>query len=257
MSTEEQKPLTADEMQEKFAVVSALSIAEQAKYFLREFVSDLSQMENGFENCLKLSDDFCEYTELKDRNAVSEMDEHKFHLFLENRGEATTVKDVRDAIREIDLDSNMKISFIEFCLYEYKKTLTQLFEIKPFSSATLLAALDEAIALHEAVLAARKEEDDKIADLTKLGDMGGVKGMKAKVELEQMRVRSQTGQNMAEVRSAFKKRRAQKNLANADPMAEEMKKLDAKKKQEAEAATLKRQESKARLAARMAHLGVE
>jgi len=246
--------LTPEEMQIKFAEISALSIGQQAKHFLREFVGEISKMEDGFEKCLKLSDDFVEYTETKDRDSVNEMDEHKFHLFLEHRGEAQTVKDVRDAIRTIDLDSNMKISFIEYCLFNYGKTLDQLFEPKPFTSATLLKALDEAIALHEEVLRARKEEEDKIEDLTKLSNVGGVKGMKARVELEQMRVRSQTGQNMAEVKASFKKRQAERNLKNADPMAEEMKKLDLKKKEEEEAKKMERAASKRRLQDRIKHL---
>ena len=41
-------------------------------------------------------------------------------------------------------------------------------------------------------------------ELRKLSETGtGVKAMKAKAELEQMRVRSQTGANMADVRAAY------------------------------------------------------
>jgi len=140
-------------------------------------------------------------------------------------------------------------------LFRYTHTLVELFAEKPGTNAALLQLLDEAIALHEAVLKARQEEEDKIADLTTKSKGSGVSGMRAKAELEQMRVRSQTGQNMAEVRSAFKKRQAEKALKNSDPMAEEMKKLEIKKKSEADAAQLKRAESKKRLAAKAAAFG--
>lgn len=240
------------EFLERFAAVTAMSIGEQAKFFLREFVNEFSAKEGGFEEVLNLCDEFVTYTDDKDRNVMSELEEVKFHLFLEKRGETMTVAEVRDEMRKIDLDSNMKISFMEYCLFKYEKTLEQLFAEKPYTNAALLAALDEAIALHEAVLAARKEEEDKIEQLQSMANAGGVKGAKAKVELEQMRVRSQTGQNMAEVRAAFKKRQAERNLKKSDPMAEEMKKLELKKKAEEEELRLKRAASKKRLQERAA-----
>lgn len=52
-----------------------------------------------------------------------------------------------------------------------------------------------------------------------------------------MRVRSQTGANMADVRAAWKKKKAQRDLDRADPMEEEMKKLAIKKKEEEEVST--------------------
>lgn len=252
--------MAADEAQipedfmEKFAKITAFTVGEQARYFLREFIAEFSAREDGVEEVLNLCDEFVNYTDEKLKNVCTELEEHAFHLFLEKRGEPCTVTEVREKMREIDIDSNMKISFMEYCLFKYEKTLAELFAEKPNTSAALLAALDEAIALHEAVLAARKEEEDKISELTKIAGVGGVKGAKAKVELEQMRVRSQTGQNMAEVRSAFKKRQAERALKNADPMAEEMKKLELKKKQEEEQRKLERAASKKRLQDRAAFL---
>lgn len=64
---------------------------------------------------------------------------------------------------------------------------------------------------------------DELRSLAETGS--GVKAMKAKAELEQMRVRSQTGANMAEVRAAWKTRKAKKDLEKGDPMAEEMKRV--------------------------------
>jgi hypothetical protein len=91
-----------------------------------------------------------------------------------------------------------------YCLYKYKKTLTQLLAEKPKTHAALLKALEEAIELHEAIKAAKKAEEEKMEELRKIAEAGtGVKAMKAKAELEQMRVRSQTGANMADVRAAY------------------------------------------------------
>lgn len=97
---------------------------------------------------------------------VRELEEDKAHLFLERRGETMTVKELRDgkdaffclllismdcftALREIDVDKNNKVCFIEYCMFKYEKTLEQLFAEKPKSSAELLRQLEEAIALHE------------------------------------------------------------------------------------------------------------
>lgn len=239
----------------KFVKVTALTVGEQAKYFLREFIGEFSGSEGGIEEVLDLCDEFVQYTDEKNKAVCTELDEIKFHLFLEKRGETMTIVEVREKMRDIDLDSNMKISFMEYCLFKYEKTLVQLFEEKPNTSAALLKALDDAIEMHEVVLKARQEEEDKISQLKVVSEAGGVKGMKAKVELEQMRVRSQTGQNMAEVRAAFRTRKAKKALQNADPMAEEMAKLKIKKDAEAKAKEDERAASKKRLADRIAGLG--
>ena len=50
---------------------------------------------------------------------MTELDEVKFHLFLEKRGETQTIVEVRDKMRTIDLDSNLQISFMEYCLFKY------------------------------------------------------------------------------------------------------------------------------------------
>jgi hypothetical protein len=64
---------------------------------------------------------------------------------------------------------------------------------------------------------------DQLKEMAETGT--GVKAMKAKAELEQMRVRSQTGANMAEIRAGWKTRKAKKELAAGDPIAEEMKRV--------------------------------
>jgi len=93
-------------------------------------------------------------------------------LFLERRGETLTVVKMRDYLREIDLDFNQKVraarrgssrearaltvarraqvSFIEYVLWKYQKTLPQLFTPPPggVANAALLRALDEAISQH-------------------------------------------------------------------------------------------------------------
>ena len=58
------------------------------------------------------------------------------------------------ALKEIDLDFNKKVSFIEYCLWKYKKTLEQLFEeVSERCSTCCSAAVSFPVALndHDAV----------------------------------------------------------------------------------------------------------
>jgi len=45
-------------------------------------------------------------------------------------GATKTVKDLQDELKSIDLDSNNKMCLIEFLLFNYKKTLTDLFTVR-------------------------------------------------------------------------------------------------------------------------------
>ena len=60
------------------------------------------------------------------------------------RGETKTVQDMRGELKEIDLDFNRKVAFIEYLLFQYKKTLKELFSAKP--NAAALAKLEKAVA---------------------------------------------------------------------------------------------------------------
>lgn len=118
----------------------------------------------------------------------------------------------------------------------------------------LIDALEEAIRAHEETVAKRLEVEDQIKSLEVVAGGSGVKAMKARVELDAIRARSQTGQNMAEVRASMMTRKAKKALDEGDPMAEEMKRVEAAKKaKEAEEAAA-RAESKRRLAEKAAFL---
>jgi hypothetical protein len=158
-------------------------------------------------------------------------------------------------LKAIDLDTNGKVAFIEYALFKYKKTLEQLFADKPENFAALIAKLEEAIALNEEVKKRRAADAAKEEELTKTAEGSGVSAAKAKMELEGLRVRSQTGENMAEVRAGFKKRQAEKALAAGDPMAQEMERLKLEQKEAEDVLTAKRAESKAKLAARAAAFG--
>ncbi len=109
------------------------------------------------------------------------LDEHQAHLFLEKKGEAATVVEFRDKMRQIDLDFNRRVSTIEYLLYKYKKTLKELFEAKP--NAHLIRMLEEAIDQYQAVFRAKKEREEKIAELERTAASGGANAAKARSEM--------------------------------------------------------------------------
>eukprot|EP00056_Hartaetosiga_gracilis_P014125 m.239792 g.239792 ORF g.239792 m.239792 type:complete len:252 (+) comp14066_c0_seq1:141-896(+) len=238
----EKKVYTREELMEKFAEVTATSINDQATYFLRAFVTEFS---GNFEEVLDLAEEFKKYAPAS--GVVRELEEDQAHLFLERRGETLTVKELRDELKEIDLDSNNKVCFIEFCLFKYKFTLEQLFAEKDHKIEHLLKKLEEAIALYQATLKEKQAREAKMKELEALAEKGGVKGMRAKVELEAMKNEDQLERNKKEIQAGAKQRAAQKAVDSGDPYLEEQKRLEEEKKKKEAEEERKRQESRKRL----------
>jgi hypothetical protein len=236
-------PLTEEELKQKFAEVTATSIDDQCKFFLRAFVTDFA---GRFEDVLDLAEEFKQYA--PDTGVVRELEEDKAHLFLERRGETLTVKELRDALKEIDLDSNNRVSFIEYALYKYQFTIHQLFEEKDHQIEHLLKALEAAIEAYQETLRAKQARESKMKELEQQAEQGGVKGMRAKAELEAMRNEDQLERNKREITAGAKQRAAQRAVDNGDPFAEEQKRLEAERKAKEAEEKAKREESRRRLA---------
>eukprot|EP00048_Salpingoeca_helianthica_P022280 m.17378 g.17378 ORF g.17378 m.17378 type:complete len:246 (-) comp7129_c1_seq1:227-964(-) len=231
-----------DKLKSEFAKVTAMTIEEQCTFFLRSFVAEFS---GKFEEVLELSEEFKKYAPKE--GTVRELEEDKAHLFLERRGETLTVKELRDALKAIDIDNNHKVSFIEYSLYKYQKTLRELFEEKPGNIQSLLDALEEAIKLHQKVMAEREAREQLMKELEEQGTLGGVKGMKARLSLEMMRSEDELARNRKEVEAAAKTRAAQRAVDKGDPYVEEQKRLEAEKKKKEEEAKAAREASRGRL----------
>ncbi|MES1913935.1 MAG: hypothetical protein MHM6MM_006078 [Cercozoa sp. M6MM] len=240
---------------ERFSEVTKKSMREQAKFFLNRYVLEFK---GNFEEVLDLQVQFSKYKEFDED---TELTPHNSHLFLEALGETRTVRDLRDNLRTIDLDTNGRLALIEYLLFKYGKSVEDLFASSG-ASAEVIAAFNKAVEEYEAVLAVRAAREKKIEQLRALVAKGGVRGLTAKAELEQMLAQDQLEQNRAEVTSAARKRRAQRAVEQDDGSAareaalrEEQDRLkaeaEAKKKAEEEA----RAASRARLAARAALFG--
>jgi hypothetical protein len=242
--------------QAKFKEVTALNIDGQAKFFLTRFVLDF---QGNFEEILDLAEDFKKFAnDEKNTNCPKdrEMNEFVAHLFLERKGETLTVKALRDYLTEIDLDKNNNVAFIEYALWKYKKTLAELF--KPSgASPELIEALNKAIEAFQQALAIRKVREEKMAELERTAALGGVKGMAAKNQLDQMKAEDVLAQNKREINSAAAKRKAQKAVDNDDGSAarekalkEEAERLEAERIAKEEADRKAKADSRDRLKAK-------
>jgi len=246
------KKVTPDQYLSELAKITSKTVEEQAMIFLNAFVNDFK---SKFTDVLDVAAQFKTFCP-KDKQELEELGAHKF---LEVRGQATTIKEVRDYMNEIDLDKNHNIAFIEFCLYNYNKTLDALFNPDKTPDPAIIKAFNEAIAAYQKVLAEKAAREKKMSDLAADAKLGGVKGKTAAATLAQMQSEDLLAQNKAEITSAAKKRAAEKKVNEDDGSAareaaakEEAKKLaDAKAAKEADDKK-KAEDSKARLAARAA-----
>jgi len=81
----------------------------------------------------------------------NELDEFWSHKFLESHGDTMTAIQMRNALKEIDIDCNKRMSFIEYGLWKYKQTVKELLQ-RPQGDNR--AELEKAQAMLKAVQAA-------------------------------------------------------------------------------------------------------
>lgn len=121
----------------------------------------------------------------------------------------------------------------------------------------MLEALDKAIKEYQAALDIKRAREKKIFDLEAIAAKGGVKGMAAKNEIEQMKKEDLLALNRQEITSAAKKRIVQKQIDSVDGTAEREKAIKAEEErlrqlaiQKEEEEKRKKEESKQRLKAK-------
>lgn len=234
---------------QRYTELTEQPIEEQAKFFLRSFVLEF---QGKFEEILELCQTFKKFSDKG--GEVKVLNEFETHRFLEHVGETLTVRELRDHLREIELDkSNPKISYVEYLLWKYGKNLELLFNPPGDVSPEILAMLEKAIQEYQEVLDKRAKREARMAELEKLAQEGGVKGLRAKNELEQMKAEDLLEQNKREITTAAKKRRAEKlakdgNEAREKALKEEQARLEKLKREKEEEERRKREESRRRLA---------
>jgi len=218
------------------------SIDDQATAFLKAFVLEFGG--GRFEEVLEIASQFRKFA-VKD---ACDLEEQQAHLFLEKRDETLTVAELRKYLKEIDFDNNRRTAFLEYALWKWKKTPSEWIKELDSPKKGGTAALEAAIAAYRAVIAAREAREAKMAELEKIAADGGVKGSKAKHELEQMKSECKLAANKAEITAGARKRAAEKNAV--DPFEEEQKRLAAEKAKKEAEDKKKAEDARARLKAK-------
>ena len=199
---------------------------------------------------LELASAFKKYLPAGLSASGASLEEHLAHQFLEKRAETVTAAALREKLKLIDADHDHRLSFLEYALYRFDKSIATFFKELHNPNRGGGEAFRKAVEEYRAVLAKREARESKMAELEAASALGGVKAMAAKNQLEQMRAEDQLAQNKAEVTSAANKRKAEKN--KVDPFEEEKQRAAVEAAKRAEEEKAAREEARARLAAKAA-----
>lgn len=114
------------------------------------------------------------------------------------------------------MHNNAGVSFIEWLMFNYSKTLDDLMVEEDPLPADLRAELDAAVNEYQEAMAQERVFTDRMAELEAIVAAGGVKGNAAKAELET--VKNKYGAEKVRIEkiklAAEKKRRASQGKAN-------------------------------------------
>eukprot|EP00009_Paramoeba_aestuarina_P017790 CAMPEP_0201542652 /NCGR_PEP_ID=MMETSP0161_2-20130828/72152_1 /ASSEMBLY_ACC=CAM_ASM_000251 /TAXON_ID=180227 /ORGANISM="Neoparamoeba aestuarina, Strain SoJaBio B1-5/56/2" /LENGTH=301 /DNA_ID=CAMNT_0047950325 /DNA_START=70 /DNA_END=975 /DNA_ORIENTATION=+ len=221
---------------------------DQAVWFLNAFWN--GGVKEHAEKIWEFQLKFVELSKLGD-NSVCDLDELFGHKFLETMGETMTVLQLRAKLAEIDLDKNKRMAISEYLLFKYSKSakdfvnapqgdsdeLDKAQKLVDESSKALdevLAKLEEqkkaeeeaakaeaaAKAALEELHAQEKAQADKIAELEKKSETGGVVSRnKAKAELEQVRAEDPLPLRRAKLNQAATLKKSEKARKAAEEAA--------------------------------------
>ena len=103
---------------DKFRDLSNKTYAAQAKWFLNGFWDevgkDAEQIWKYVHKCIELDDR---------RSKGNDLDEFNAHRFLEFLGDTQTVQEMRNKMRDIDIDFNKRMCLTEYLIFKYKKSV--------------------------------------------------------------------------------------------------------------------------------------
>eukprot|EP01027_Heterolobosea_sp_BB2_P026945 GEZU01042068.1.p1 GENE.GEZU01042068.1~~GEZU01042068.1.p1 ORF type:complete len:274 (+),score=185.28 GEZU01042068.1:26-823(+) len=247
-----------NDLKAKFKELTQKSLDDQLEFFLKSFIfalddkwKEVVELSKKYRNYLKASN------ESKDLNVIQASD------FLQKHGLERTGLQRKEEIMDIDLDFDGRVCFIEYLLLHYKamilqeyykrtgetpkedlsnggigvtgvghKLLDELFTLPMGLDPELERAIEE-------FTAAKRARENRMKELAEKAAAGGVKGLAAKNELEQMEKADTTEMNRAEITLEAAKKRASKTSGEAA--------LAEKKKREEEEEKRKREEGRAKL----------
>lgn len=216
---------------DRFQKLCSSSVEDQTEFFLKAFIFVLG---NSWKDVLKISTAFSKYCReggegRMDLNPVQAAD------FLQKHGLTRTASQRSAEIKDIDLNTDNRIAMIEYLLLHYKAMIlreyyqrTQEDEVEDLSDGAIGVTgvgdmlLDQlfqaAVGLDpeiekaiEELMTMKREKQKKIKELQEKADQGGVKGLAAKNEIEQIAREDPTELNRLEITLNAAKRKAAKS----------------------------------------------
>jgi len=240
---------------DKFAELAKKSGDDQLEFFLKSFIFAL---DDRWKDVVVLLGEFQKYVQ-RGGEGKPDLNFVQAAEFLQKHGKARIAQQIKDELKDIDLDNNSRISFIEYLLIHFKvmilsefykrhetnpvedltndgvgvtgvgdKLLEELFEPKSGLPPDLVAAIEE-------FTSKKREKEHKVKDLEAKAAAGGVKGAAATNELSQLQASDKTEFNRLEVTLNAAKRKASKGSSDAALQAKKKKEEDERKKAEEEA----------------------
>ena len=250
--------LQSAKLREKFVSLCGQDTEAQTEYFLKQFIMVLG---DDWKVLLRLQADYTKMLRDEADNQTA-LNEVQAMSFLQKNGAERTTIQRREEVRDIDLDNDQRISFIEYLMLQFKvmiltefykrhncapeedlskggvgvtgvgdKLLDQLFANQ---GGTLPAELEKAI---EEFTKMARERNGKLDDLTKKSKGASVKAMAAANEIKQMEAEDTTEMNRLEITLNAAKKKALKNVDGSAA-------LESKRKAELKADQEKRQLSR-------------
>jgi len=155
------------------------SSAAQAELFLLKFQRDSDISRHGILELLKQFDRF-------DTRHQGELEEDEALRLLEARKETKTVAELRQLVKDIDLDHNHKLCFLELCCSVFKKSWAILHA--PTHDPAQLALLNQLTSnLAQFTMDAQKHTDEvTAAEALKLKELSDIEHKKSELNEEKL-----------------------------------------------------------------------
>jgi len=237
--------LAPKHLKRQFKDICAAPVDKQAEYWLKSFVQEFT---GKVPDLMELAEEFKAYLpdDGSDQSEASSLDAFQAHVFLERKGQVLSAVELRSVMRNICADDNdvTRFSFVEYLVWSYQKTLTELFMVKPHNLEPLLKGLYAAMHEYQEAKAKHDERTDELKEAVEEHGSAGlvVKGLVAQAALKDLLTRGGSRRAKDSVYHKYKQKKAQKQFEDR-----RKKELEAKKLADKQARVLAKQ----RMAARM------
>eukprot|EP01122_Echinamoeba_exundans_P013665 TRINITY_DN5_c0_g2_i1.p1 TRINITY_DN5_c0_g2~~TRINITY_DN5_c0_g2_i1.p1 ORF type:complete len:381 (+),score=174.43 TRINITY_DN5_c0_g2_i1:49-1191(+) len=163
---------------DKFREFTSKTYKEQGVAFLNAY---WSEVQKDAEEVWRWVHMFVEL-DVQKKAEGSDLDEFNAHRFLEKVQETKTVKELREQLKAIDLDFNKRMAMLEYCLFRYKKSVSD-FVGRPQGDNS--KEIEQASAMLEAVQKALDESLRAAAEAKQAADDSKAAAAAAKVAADE------------------------------------------------------------------------